>query len=228
MGKYGPGDSLPSENKLVSMSGFARNTVRQALAELEKEGFLTKVKGKGTFVSEGFNKKEAPSARPLDLYGLVVPYIGDMTYAVLGKGFDDAACRSHQQMVICDTSNDVHKQGDVIFQLLDKGIGGLAVVTVVSGPTPPHQIRYLQEKGIPVVLCHRPVDNVSAPLVTWDAEKVGRMATEKILTLGHKKIVLHRFAPAKQHQSTATLWLSYDVGEIRRGRARTQHPAWGI
>lgn len=45
------GDLLPSESDLCSMYAVSRTVVRQALDDLERDGLVLKVKGKGTFVT---------------------------------------------------------------------------------------------------------------------------------------------------------------------------------
>lgn len=188
-GVYSPGTPIPSENFLAGVTGFARNTIRQAISELEREGLLVKIQGKGTFVSGGKERViEQSDVNDLSLYGVVVPQIGYNTYSILAKGFDQCANKYHHQMVICDSTNNIHKQGDIIFQLLENGVGGIALVTATSAPTPPHQVRYLQSHGIPVVLCHRHIEGVSAPLISWDSRKVGKIAGTKMLEFGHRNI----------------------------------------
>ncbi|MGA0332400.1 MAG: phosphonate metabolism transcriptional regulator PhnF [Kiritimatiellia bacterium] len=50
-GEYTPGSQLPGEIQISHTCGLNRHTVRAALAELEKEGLVYKVQGKGTFVA---------------------------------------------------------------------------------------------------------------------------------------------------------------------------------
>jgi DNA-binding GntR family transcriptional regulator len=49
-GIYNEGDLLPSENELCIIYGLTRPTVRQALAELVQEGYISKQQGKGSIV----------------------------------------------------------------------------------------------------------------------------------------------------------------------------------
>lgn len=49
-GEYPPGTAIPSENELAATYGINRNTVRNAVDTLVKEGTLLRVQGKGVFV----------------------------------------------------------------------------------------------------------------------------------------------------------------------------------
>ena len=51
-GTYSPHAQLPPESEIGSIFDVSRITVRQALNDLQKEGLIFKVPGKGTFVSK--------------------------------------------------------------------------------------------------------------------------------------------------------------------------------
>ena len=51
-GEYVPGSQMPSESELGSVFKVSRITVRQALGDLQKEGLIFKIHGKGTFVAK--------------------------------------------------------------------------------------------------------------------------------------------------------------------------------
>lgn len=91
--KYHPGDMIPTENELQSLYQLSRTTVRQAISVLVQDGWLTRVKGKGTFVArhkikqdfanriESYNDQilregMLPSTKILELK--VVPASGDV------------------------------------------------------------------------------------------------------------------------------------------------------
>lgn len=59
-GKLNPGQQLPSEAQLTQRFHVSRVVVRQALQILDEQGLITRVRGKGTYVSQ----KVAEDATP--------------------------------------------------------------------------------------------------------------------------------------------------------------------
>ena len=184
-GNYIPGQPLLSENTLAKTFGVARSTVRQAIGRLENDGMVQRIQGKGSFFTR--NIKTATSQQ-LEVFSLVVPDITRGLYPTLAKGFDYQAGLAHYQLMLCNTAFDIRKQGNIILQMIDKNVSGVMLVPALYPPTPPFHIRQLQDHGIPVVFCHRPVEDSTAPLITWDKEEVARLAGQTFLEHGHRRI----------------------------------------
>jgi len=51
-GNLEPEDCIPTEKELSEIFEISRTTIRQAIIELVKDGYLYRIKGKGTFVSK--------------------------------------------------------------------------------------------------------------------------------------------------------------------------------
>ena len=51
-GEYQPSDRVPSENELVESMRVSRMTANRALRELNDEGYVDRIAGRGTFVSD--------------------------------------------------------------------------------------------------------------------------------------------------------------------------------
>ena len=185
-GRLAPGEALPPETKLAEMLGLSRNTVRLALGDLESQGAIYRVQGRGTFVS---TDQQRQSHKSLHAFALVAPVLNVFFYPSLVAGFEASCSSASYQTFVRSSMNDVYRQGDQILQFIDQRISGLAIVPVALHPTPPYQIRQLHENHIPVVYCHRAVAGVSAPCVTWSAEAVGHAAGKELLQLGHRRIL---------------------------------------
>lgn len=183
-GRITPGQMLPSENQIAKDMQIARNTVRQALNELEQENVVEKVHGKGTFVSE---QAIARLRKGLNVFALLVDEM-DGFYFSLQVGFDAAATRVHHQAIVTSSDNNVYRQSDAIIQLVDKRVSGIVLVPVTDEPTPPHQIRLIQSNNIPLVFCHRRPDHIRAPLLAIPFERVGLLAGQTLIKRGHKQI----------------------------------------
>ena len=183
-GRLKPGGALPTELALATTAEVSRNTVRHALAELERSGLIRRVRGSGTFVHESAMERLKSG---LDIFALVIPDTRGGFYPSLQRGFHTASAERHNQVIVCDTDNDLFRQADALLQLMDKKIAGAAIVPTTVPPTPAHQIRPLHERGIPIVFCHRRVEGIQAPLVTFSALEVGKMAGRAILEQGHRR-----------------------------------------
>lgn len=201
-GEIRPGDALPSEHQLCETHQLARTTVRNAMQLLEEEGWITRMQGKGSFVSMN---PPLPGSKPLDIFAFVLPEIRTGFYPSLQRSFEQAAALTQNQVLVCCTENKVDMQGNTILQLIDKHVAGVALVPATVPATPAYQIRQLQQHGIPVVFCHREVEGIEAPLLSIPFREVGRLAGQTLLQQGHRSVAL--FSP---HRASSSI--EYEAG----------------
>ncbi len=201
-GRMAPGDMFPPEPVIAEQLKIARSTVRQALAEMERSGLIRRVRGRGTFVHS-----EAPVRlrSGLDVFALVVPEVRNGYYPSLLASFEEASVAAHNQVIVVSTRDDAYRQADSLLQLIDKRVSGVAVVAATTPPTPAYQIRQVQAQRIPVVLCHRHVAGIRAPLIAFNGRDVGRRAGEAMLRRGHRRV-------AYVSTARSELALSYEAG----------------
>ncbi|HIR01036.1 MAG TPA: GntR family transcriptional regulator [Candidatus Aveggerthella stercoripullorum] len=83
-GEYQAGDRLPTVRSLAVSLDISYNTVNRAYMDLEREGYISTRKGRGTFVAE---QKEIGAARATD--SPVELLIDDMIRACNGAGMND-------------------------------------------------------------------------------------------------------------------------------------------
>jgi len=184
-GRLRPGEALPTELELAGTLQIARSTVRRALDDLGREGLINRVRGRGTFISRDARRRMHSG---LNAFALMVPETQGGHYPALLHGFEGAASRAHNQMLVSSTDNDVGRQGNIILQLLEKEVAGVAMVPATTPPTPAYQLIPLQRQGIPLVFCHRRVEGIQAPLLAIPFHQVCRMAGEALVAHGHRRV----------------------------------------
>ncbi len=118
-GKLTPGEQVPSENELSSTFGISRMTVRQAIQELMREGFVIIRRGEGTFVNsvphtqmllklEGFSSEMSKlgyrnHSRVLDIKKVESFDSYEMAYSGLGKDPGEPLVRIRRVRYVEDT-----------------------------------------------------------------------------------------------------------------------------
>jgi GntR family transcriptional regulator of arabinose operon len=184
-GRLAPGDALPTEAEMAVNLGISRGTIRHALNKLVQDGAIYRVQGRGTFVS---TVQQRQARQQIDVFALIAPELREGFYPSLVHGFEQTSATIRHQVLVGSSGNETGRQGDLVLQMIDRCVGGVALVPTTTAVTPAYQVRQLQKNQIPVVFCHRNVEGVSAPCVTWSGHEVGRQAGVALVQNGHRHL----------------------------------------
>ncbi|MCC7085141.1 MAG: LacI family DNA-binding transcriptional regulator [Pirellulales bacterium] len=132
-----------------------------------------------------------PQGTPrLALFALMVPEARSASYPSLLSGFSNAAAKTGREVTVCETENCIEQQAEMIIELVSKKVAGVAMVPTTMSMPQVHQLqlRYLQKENVPVVMLHRGVEGVKAPLIALPFEEIGYRAAQQLIDAGHRRI----------------------------------------
>lgn len=115
---------------------------------------------------------------------LIVPNIQNQIFPLIVRGVEDTARKNGYTVFFCNTDEDELVEKDYINKLQKRATDGFIFATAMSASS---HIVELRNKGVPVVLVARSLDN-KVDAVIINNYKVGREATEYLIKTGHKRI----------------------------------------
>jgi len=188
-GKLRPNDQMPSENELAEQFGLSRQTVRQTLGELEQEGRLYRIQGKGTFVSES-SRIERGVGMEAPAIGLVTTYISNYIFPHIVRGVEAAVRSRSCRLMLASTDNDKGRERDILSMLASQPLSGLIIEPTKSAEGNPNLAYFLalNNQSIPYVMIHASYPELSCPSLVVDDEEGGYAAALHLLQLGHRRI----------------------------------------
>src|SRR5919202_4441674 len=120
------------------------------------------------------------------LIGVVVPDLMHSYFAEIYRGVEAVARPVGYRNLICNTDENAAKEMDETGALLPR-TDGLIVASSLS-PGEAGFYRRIIKEGAKVVFIDRRVEGLRCPVVTTDDVKVGVLATEHLVGLGHRRI----------------------------------------
>lgn len=181
-GEITPGDKLPSEYELVKMYGISRSSVRQALDILVSEGLVTRVHGKGYFISNW---------RTLNKGGggicLLVPYERLSLFPNIIKGIETAAKARDFTVTVSYMGKDDREEKETVKRLRGQNVAGFVIY-------PRNQVIYdemiwqLSEEKFPIVLVDRYFTEMSCTYVGVNNTAAVYHLVNYLVGLGHREI----------------------------------------
>lgn len=183
LGKIAADEQLPSENMLASQFNISRHTVRQALGDLENEGYVYREQGRGTFCAP----RKRNNGRTI---AVVTTYISEYIFSVVIRGIEEILSAAGYTLILANTGNDKTKEAQCLENLLNQEISGLIIEPTKSARDNVNY-KYFQElerRRIPYLMLHATYPELDPAYVIMDDEKGGYMATQYLLQLGHREI----------------------------------------
>jgi LacI family transcriptional regulator len=125
---------------------------------------------------------------------LLLPDITNPFYAELVSGVHALTLEREYTMLLCTTGLDPEQEERYLRVLRAKHVDGALVEGLVLAP---ERIAQFVHDGFPIVCLDRDVDSSSVPLVQVDNREGGRIATEHLLALGHRRIAYVAGTPSR-------------------------------
>src|SRR5437879_6263780 len=115
----------------------------------------------------------------------VIPHITNPFFAALFRGVEDAASPRGYNVLLCNTDGSPARQRSHLQSLHARRVDGVIMASsFLKDPT----VRWLRHQGVPYVLVNRFSDESHDAFVGSDDLVGGRLATEHLVELGHRRI----------------------------------------
>jgi DNA-binding LacI/PurR family transcriptional regulator len=185
-GKLLPGDRLLLEQALTEQYAVSSVTVKRALRDLAQEGFVVRIKRKGTFVSP--RKSDRPDSKPrTKTLALIIPDIEDLFLSEIYRGLAEVARRAGYAVSILSSDREIKKERENIRSLGDRAEQG-AIIFPNWGRANAEQIFELKRRKFPFVLVNRCFRDIQTHYVIADNCTGAREAVEHLIRLRHRRI----------------------------------------
>ena len=183
-GYYATNEKIPTENELVKLSGLSRATVRQALRNLENDGYIIRKKRLGSFV-----QKIEKKSTNIPTVGILIPDIRSGYAPILARGAEDEATKNNVSLILCNTDDMLSQAGDHIERLIKLNVSGIIYIPVAASDQKNLKvINKLIRKKIPVVLADRGIQDSNLDFVTTNNFDGSRQITQHLINNGHERI----------------------------------------
>jgi DNA-binding LacI/PurR family transcriptional regulator/DNA-binding transcriptional regulator YhcF (GntR family) len=235
-GAYSAGDRFPSDAELVRITGLSRDTVRKALTELSRDGWIERRHGLGTFVGP---RASLPVHRSIERGMDRSRMMGRV--AVLGTWFWRQEIGWYTAGIMEGMENAAEEARVSIEFLGNRGVDSLSVCRRLA-QTRPDVLVCLLPRGehamilaeahrleIPTLMTGTRLSDIGVPTVREDDAQGARLAVDRLVKAGHKRIGLLAWteggawiferrrgylqglkAAGIEHDERLTLWLERD------------------
>ena len=166
-GKLHAGDKLETEAQLSKRFSFSRQTIRQALGELENEGTISRIQGSGSYV-----KNAIPRSQSLPNSGsvtIISSYTDSYIFPRILQAMAEVLQTKGYSTRIMFTNNHRETERNILTEMLRSGSGDPVIAEPVTSALPNPNLelyRELQGRGIPVIFFNTFYPDINIPHVS--------------------------------------------------------------
>lgn len=193
-GELQEGQQLPSEFDLVDQFGLSRHQVRQALRELELEGYLERAQGRGSFVAPRERRTQGIWSLTTKPVAICFPQYASLFARQIVEGFMQHMSNHGHQTVAYNMQFDDHSELDFLQSVRGSGVAGLVIWLSHSHERTQAAIAELHEAHFPIVLVDRYLPGIETDCVASDNEDIGYRLTQALLAQDHRRVAFVRTA----------------------------------
>ena len=122
------------------------------------------------------------------LIGLVLPDIANPHFATVARVVESVCLNAGYMAAVYSTSEDFDRETQILHMMQLQRVAGILIIPTRSDVS--HGKKLLSEIHVPTVLLDSFVDGMPHDVVKLDNVEAGRLATEHLLSLGHRRIAV--------------------------------------
>ncbi|MBI2421391.1 MAG: GntR family transcriptional regulator [Candidatus Hydrogenedentes bacterium] len=182
------GARIPSEIELAAQYGVSRNPTRQALRELELEGYITRTRRRGSFVAPHAKRNNQLSMTQGRALAILCPNVRTVNVREIVNGFiQGVGERGFHAMVYFMECTD-KRQSELLSDIRQSGLAGVALWLSDDCDETLAKLDYFRKINYPFVLFDRYVREREWDFVVTDNEYLTYTLTKALLAKGHRNI----------------------------------------
>ncbi|BCJ98010.1 GntR family transcriptional regulator [Anaerocolumna chitinilytica] len=183
-GELHTGDKLPNEEDYMKLFNVSGITIRKALTELANEGYIVRIKRKGSFVN---NPKITENQSHLIALILSAEDYYDSSYMKIIKGAQRMAAEFNYSLIVEWSNENLAIEQASIQKMLDRNVDGFLIY-----PFDPiksiDNFKLIEQRNIPYVLVDRYNLNRPCYFAGCNNHDGAVLATRELIRLKHTKI----------------------------------------
>jgi DNA-binding LacI/PurR family transcriptional regulator len=182
------GDTIASENELASRFGITRNLARQALHELELEGYIIRSRGRRSLVAPASRRERGFPVDASHVVSIAVYEQHCLHTRTVVDGFVSQMAEEQFQTVTYNLQFNPEDEIRFIEHLPATKVAGACLWIQYDQPETRRLIQRYCEGGFPVVLIDRHLPGLDVDFAVSDNEWLGYSLTLGLVERGHRII----------------------------------------